>query len=80
MLESINDVNRYLQQFGGALAQNIQTEAEPLFKPGNKWHPRMDQLLRKPFQSQADAIQGAVETLHNINSDKCKGEMGVGKT
>lgn len=80
MLESINDVNEYLHEFGGALAQKIQTEAEPLFKPGNDWHPRMDQLLRKPFQAQADAIQGAVERLRNHNHVMCIGEMGVGKT
>ncbi|MDQ7785872.1 MAG: DEAD/DEAH box helicase family protein, partial [Desulfomonilaceae bacterium] len=80
MLEAINDVNGYLQQFGGALAQKIQTEAEPLFKPGNEWHPRIDQLLRKPFQAQADAIQGAVERLRKHNHVLCIGEMGVGKT
>ena len=80
MLESINDVNGYLQQFGGALAQKIQIEAEPLFQPGNDWHPRMNQLLRKPFQAQADAIQGAVETLLKHNHVMCIGEMGVGKT
>lgn len=80
MLECIDDVNGYLQQFGGALAQKLQTEAEPLFKPGNDWHPRMHQLLRKPFQAQADAIQGAVETLRTHNHVMCIGEMGVGKT
>jgi len=40
----------------------------------------MDQLLRKPFQAQADAIQGAVETLRTHNHVMCIGEMGVGKT
>ena len=80
MLESINDVNGYLRHFGGALAQRIQREAEPLFKPGNHWHTRMDRLLRKPFQAQADAIQGAVETLRRHNHVLCIGEMGVGKT
>jgi hypothetical protein len=80
MLESIEDVNGYLRQFGGALAQKIQTEAEPLFKPGNDWHPRIHLLLRKPFQAQADAIQGAVETLRKHNHVMCIGEMGVGKT
>jgi SNF2 family DNA or RNA helicase len=80
MLECINDVNGYLQQFGGALAQKIQKEAEPLFRPGSDWHPRMNQLLRQPFQAQADAIQGAVETLRNYNHVMCIGEMGVGKT
>jgi SNF2 family DNA or RNA helicase len=80
MLESINDVNGYLHEFGGALAQKIQAEAEPLFKPGNAWHPRMHKLKRKPFQAQADAIQGAVETLRTHNHVMCIGEMGVGKT
>jgi SNF2 family DNA or RNA helicase len=80
MLESISDVNEYLQQFGGALAQKIQREAAPLFNPGNHWHARMHQLLRKPFQAQADAIQGAVETLRTHNNVTCIGEMGVGKT
>jgi hypothetical protein len=80
MLDSINDVNGYLQRFGGALAHKIQVEAEPLFKPGNAWHPRMHQLLRKPFQAQADAIQGTLETLRKHNHVMCIGEMGVGKT
>ena len=35
---------------------------------------------RKPFQAQADAIQGAVERLRNHNHVMCIGEMGVGKT
>jgi hypothetical protein len=80
MLDSINDVNEYLRTFGRALAHKIQVEAEPLFKPGNQWHPRMNKLLRKPFQAQADAIQGAVETLRKHNHVMCIGEMGVGKT
>src|SRR4030043_1942379 len=63
MLESINDVTGYLQAFGGALAHKIQTEAEPLFQPGDDWHPRMKSLLRTPFQAQADSIQAAVEPL-----------------
>ncbi len=80
MLDSINDVNEYLQAFGGALAEKIQSEARPLFRPGDKWHPRMDDLLRRPFQAQADAIQATVETLRNESSALCIGEMGVGKT
>jgi len=80
MLESINDVTGYLQAFGGALAHKIQAEAEPLFQPGNHWHPRMKELLRIPFQAQADSIQAAVETLRKQDSVMCIGEMGVGKT
>jgi hypothetical protein len=80
MLESINDVTGYLQVFGGALAHKIQTEAEPLFQPGDNWHPRMQELLRTPFQAQADSIQAAVETLRKHSSVMCIGEMGVGKT
>jgi superfamily II DNA or RNA helicase len=80
MLESINDVTGYLQSFGGALAHKIQTEAQPLFQPGDEWHPRMMTLLRTPFQAQADSIQAAVETLRKQDSVTCIGEMGVGKT
>jgi len=80
MLDSINDVNQYLQTFGGALAEKIQSEARPLFRPGDQWSPRMDQLLRQPFQAQADAIQATVETLRKEDSALCIGEMGVGKT
>jgi len=80
MLESINDVTGYLQAFGGALAHKIQTEAQPLFQPGEDWHPRMKELLREPFQAQADSIQAAVETLRRQDSVLCIGEMGVGKT
>ncbi len=80
MLEPINDVNEYLQTFGGALAEKIQSEACPLFRPGDQWSPRMDQLLREPFQAQADAIQATVETLRHEDSALCIGEMGVGKT
>ncbi|AFM28037.1 hypothetical protein Desti_5451 [Desulfomonile tiedjei DSM 6799] len=42
--------------------------------------PVMHQLKRKPFQAQADAIQGTVETLRTHNHVMCIGEMGVGKT
>ena len=80
MLESINDVTSYLQVFGGALAHKIQAEAQPLFQPGDDWHPRMQELLRTPFQAQADSIQAAVETLRRRDSVMCIGEMGVGKT
>jgi len=80
MLESINDVTGYLQTFGNALAHKIQTEARPLFQPGDEWHPRMQTLLRTPFQAQADSIQAAVETLRKQDSVMCIGEMGVGKT
>jgi hypothetical protein len=80
MLDSIDDVTGYLRSFGGALANKIQTEARPLFQPGDAWHPRMNRLLRKPFQAQADSIQAAVETLKNQSSVMCIGEMGVGKT
>jgi hypothetical protein len=80
MLESINDVTGYLQFFGGALAHKIQTEAQPLFQPGDQWHPRMKKILRTPFQAQADSIQAAVETLRKQDSLMCIGEMGVGKT
>jgi len=80
MLESINDVTSYLQTFGGALAHKIQAEAKPLFQPGDEWHPRMNELLRTPFQAQADSIQAAVETLRRQDSVMCIGEMGVGKT
>jgi hypothetical protein len=73
-------VTEYLQAFGGALAHKIQTEAEPLFQPGDHWHPRMKELLRAPFQAQADSIQAAVETLRTQDSVMCIGEMGVGKT
>ncbi|MBM3299492.1 MAG: DEAD/DEAH box helicase family protein, partial [Deltaproteobacteria bacterium] len=40
----------------------------------------MKQLLRTPFQAQADSIQAAVETLRRQDSVMCIGEMGVGKT
>jgi hypothetical protein len=80
MPESINDVPSYLRVFGGALANKIQTEAQPLFQPGDDWHPRMQELLRTPFQAQADSIQAAVETLRRQDSVMCIGEMGVGKT
>jgi len=80
MLESINDVTGYLHTFGGALAHKIQTGAQPLFQPGDEWHPRMQTLLRTPFQAQADSIQAAVETLRKQGSVMCIGEMGVGKT
>src|SRR5208283_2056763 len=61
-------------------AHKIQAEALPLFQPGDDWHPRMQDLLRTPFQAQADSIQAVVETLRRQDSVMCIGEMGVGKT
>lgn len=80
MLESIDGIQTYLQRYGGALAQKIHSEAQPLFQPGDSWHPRMSRLLRKPFPAQADAIQAAMEVLRIQDSVACIGEMGVGKS
>jgi hypothetical protein len=52
MLESINDVTGYLQSFGGVLAHKIQTEAKPLFQPGDEWHPPREKVV-------ANAVPGS---------------------
>jgi len=79
-LEDINDVTEYLKIYGRDLAEKIQKKAEPLFNPGEQWDKKINELLRKPYQAQGDAIMGIIRALKKLNSVIIVGEMGCGKT
>ena len=80
MLEGIENITDYLRTYGNELADRIKQKAEPLFSPGDKWDSRINNLLRKPYQAQGDAIMGITKLLDNYNSAIVVGEMGCGKS
>jgi len=80
-LAEITGVDDYLSHFGPDLANKLIRESKPLYDPTkDKWHPRLHNLLRTPFQAQGDTIMGLVKCLENLRGAFVIGEMGVGKT
>lgn len=79
-LDSCNTVSEYLMSFGSALAKNLSQQFVPRHSPGDPLDPRLFQLKRKPFQAQADTIQGLVYALDHERLVLCSSEMGTGKT
>jgi SNF2 family DNA or RNA helicase len=80
MLDEITDVTDYLRTYGNTLTDKIKQMAEPIFNPGDEWHKKMHNLLRKPYQAQGDAIMGLANLLKDHNSAIVVGEMGCGKS
>lgn len=80
MALSADNMTDYLKTFGNELAGKVASLAQPLFRPGDPWDPRLHQLLRKPLQAQGDVIMGIAAVLQERNSAMVIGEMGTGKT
>jgi len=79
-LDSCTKVSDYLLGFGGALAKNLNQQFVPLHNPGDPLDPRLFELKRKPYQAQADTIQGLTLALETKRLAFCSAEMGTGKT
>lgn len=73
-------VTDYLQSYGRALAKNLSNIFEPRHRPGDSINPKIHELLRKPYQAQADVANGLALTLEEKQSAMCIAEMGTGKT
>lgn len=79
-INAVGSLDAYMSQYGPALAQKVKDLYDPLWYPGDIWHPRVYQSLRRPYQGQGDGIMGAVEVLKRSDHVFVVGEMGTGKT
>jgi hypothetical protein len=77
---SIEGLDDYLKVFAPALASKVTKAHPPLHMPGSPRSPRIADLVRKPFEAQADVIQGVCEALSQKRTAFLIGEMGTGKT
>jgi hypothetical protein len=80
-LDEIQTIEDYLGLFGRTLAERVAQKYPPLYDPRTEApHPRMGELLRRPFRAQADCITGLVRAFHHRRGLALVGEMGSGKT
>lgn len=79
-VSTVGSLTDYMAQYGADLAQKVKDLYEPLWYPGDIWHPRVYMSKRRPYQGQGDGIMGAVEVLRRSNHVFVVGEMGTGKT
>ena len=79
-LAAVSSLEEYLREFAPELARKVGELAEPLRKPGDPDDPRLEQLVRRPFRAQAEAIQALVKVLERRRSAFLVGDMGTGKT
>lgn len=78
--DDIEGLDDYLKAFAPALASKVTKAHPPLHVPGSPRSSRIKDLLREPFEAQADVIQGVCEELKGKRTAFLIGEMGVGKT
>jgi hypothetical protein len=80
-LEEIQTVEDYLGAFGRTLAERVTHKYPPLYDPRTEGpHPRLGELLRRPFPAQADCITGLARAFEHRRGVALVGEMGSGKT
>ena len=78
--DEIEGLDDYLKVFAPSLASKVTKAHPPLFSPGSARDPRILDLLRKPYEAQADTVQAICEVLKRKRAAFLVGEMGVGKT
>jgi hypothetical protein len=80
-LEQIQTIEDYLGVFGRTLAERVAHQYPPLHDPRTEApHPRIGELLRRPFRAQADCITGLARAFEQRRGLALVGEMGSGKT
>jgi hypothetical protein len=80
-LDEIDTVEAYLSAFGRTLAARVAAKYPPLYDPRTEPpHPRIAELLRRPFRAQADCITGLARAFEQHRGLGLVGEMGSGKT
>src|SRR5262245_18591064 len=76
----MQSLDEYLDAYGGHLAKRCRERLKPLHDPQGDPHPRIKELLRKPFEAQAHVISGAMKLLERSKTAFVIAEMGAGKT
>ncbi len=80
-LDEVTTIEHYLGRFGRTLAARIADKYPPLYDPRtDRPHPRLAELLRRPFPAQADCITGLARAFEHHRGLALVGEMGSGKT
>ncbi|MGH7307384.1 MAG: DEAD/DEAH box helicase family protein, partial [Candidatus Rokuibacteriota bacterium] len=80
-LDTIQTIENYLSAFGRTLAARVAQKYPPLYDPRTERpHPRLAELLRRPFPAQADCITGLARAFERRRGLALVGEMGSGKT
>lgn len=80
-LDAIDTIEDYLSAFGRTLAERVAQKYPPLHDPRtDRPHPRIAELLRRPFPAQADCITGLARAFEHRRGLVLVGEMGSGKT
>src|SRR5919106_905017 len=80
-LDTIQTIEDYLSAFGRTLAARVAKKYPPLYDPRTERpHPRLAELLRRPFPAQADCITGLARAFEHRRGLALVGEMGSGKT
>ena len=80
----------FIEHFGDGLLEQVRRQNPPVYDPQLDklqpiWHARqavLDNLKRKPFEAQADAVHAVVKLLldHNEPAAVLNADMGTGKT
>src|SRR5262245_12315766 len=76
----MQSLDEYLDAYGGHLAKKCRERLLPLHDPQSEPHPRVKELLRKPFAAQAHVITGAARLLERSKTAFLVCEMGTGKS
>jgi hypothetical protein len=80
-LEELQTIEDYLGAFGRTLGERVAHKYPPLHDPRTERpHPRIAELLRRPFPAQADCITGLARAFEHHRGLALVGEMGSGKT
>jgi hypothetical protein len=73
-------LDEYLTAYGGHLAQQCRERLKPLHDGVGEPHPRVKELLRKPFTAQGHVITAAAKLLKRNKTAFLICEMGTGKS
>lgn len=79
-LAGADTLEKYLAEFGRELGAKVTSLYAPLRRPDDPPHPRLQDLLRRPYRAQADVIQACAEAHKCRRALVVCGEMGTGKT
>lgn len=77
--EELQNLDGFMLKYGAMLGKQAERSLHPLHVPGRDPVPDLD-LLRKPFEAQAHAIEAVRKALRRQKSILLVGEMGTGKT
>lgn len=77
----VSGVAEYLARFAPVLGCKVEAMVQPRRRAGSQeFSPEIGRLLRRPYQAQADVIEGCAAHLRERRSVLVVGTMGTGKT